>query len=344
MGSIPPRNTPAALNPEFGSRMQVLQRAQSNLLVLLAPPRSFTTILSAMLGQHPQMYGLPEVHLFVARTMEEWWNLCSKATFNMDHGLLRVVAQLIFGDQTEYTVKQAMGWLRRRAHCSTAEIVETLAQQVDPRILVDKSPSVVYRPEFLRHIFEMFPQARFIHLLRHPRGHGESVMKYLRARHQMGAVPATHWLLQLAGYPSLSVVEDDVIEPSSDLDPQRAWYVLNMNICNFLSSVPAHQQIQIRGEDALANPDQELVRIACWLGLRVDEEAVREMKHPERSPYARYGPPGAHFGNDRNFLHDPVLHSEVARPNSLKGPLSWRQDGSGFLPQVTELAEQFGYD
>ena len=89
---------------------------RADLLFILAPPRSFTTVVSHMLGQHPQMYGLPETHLLGAETLAEWWNLCSQATFNMDHGLLRVVAELYFGEQTEYTVKRASGWLRRRSH------------------------------------------------------------------------------------------------------------------------------------------------------------------------------------------------------------------------------------
>jgi hypothetical protein len=34
-----------------------------DLVFLLAPPRSFTTVVSSMLGQHPQLYGLPEMLL-----------------------------------------------------------------------------------------------------------------------------------------------------------------------------------------------------------------------------------------------------------------------------------------
>ena len=83
----------------FDSAMRAPQ--PSTLLIVLGPPRSFTTVVSAMLGQHPQMYGLPEVHLFAAETMAEWWRQCAEATFNMDHGLMRVAAQLFFGDQTE---------------------------------------------------------------------------------------------------------------------------------------------------------------------------------------------------------------------------------------------------
>jgi hypothetical protein len=33
-------------------------------LVILAPGRSYTSVVCTMLGQHPQMYNLPELHLF----------------------------------------------------------------------------------------------------------------------------------------------------------------------------------------------------------------------------------------------------------------------------------------
>jgi len=313
-------------------------------LFILAPPRSFTTVVSHMLGQHPQMYGLPETHLLSAETLAEWWNLCSQATFNMDHGLLRVVAGLYFGEQTEYTVKRASGWLRRRSHFTTGAILELLAEKLYPRILVEKSPSVVYRLELLQRMYQLFPQAKFIHLVRHPRGHGESVMKYLRGRQKLGPVPASHWLLHLASFPYPSASGGDVAQRPPNLDPQRAWYVLNMNICEFLKSVPDDQKMRIRGEDLLADPDRGLREIADWMGLRTDSEAIDEMKHPERSPYAGYGPPGARFGNDRFFLDNPRLRPGRMQSHSLDGPLSWRKDGEGFLPEVKQLAQQFGYE
>src|SRR5215469_18178227 len=108
----------------------------NSLLVILGPPRSFTTVVSAMLGQHPQMYGLPEVHLFTAETMAEWWRQCAEATFNMDHGLVRVAAQLFFGDQSEDNSRRAAGWLQRRTHFTTGLLLETLAERVRPRMLV----------------------------------------------------------------------------------------------------------------------------------------------------------------------------------------------------------------
>lgn len=315
--------------------------ALADPVFILAPPRSFSSVVGAMVGQHPQMYGCPELQIFGAETMEDWWNVCSRATFPMVHGLLRAVAQLCFGAQTEETVNRARGWLRRRSHLSTGMIVELLAQKVHPLVLVEKSPSIVYRLESMQRAYSMFPQARFIHLLRHPRGHGESVMKGIRELAQVGPVP--QWWLHLASFPELAERQSGVASRRTGLDPQNGWYALHMNICEFLETVPQQQKLRVRGEDLLNDPENGLRQIAGWLGLRTDPEAITEMKHPERSVYACYGPPGARLGNDGNFLSHPALRPDRAKPQSLNGPLNWREDGQGFLPEVRQLAQQFGY-
>ena len=40
-----------------------------------------------------------------------------------------------------------------------------------------------------------------VHLVRHPRGHGESVLRFLREREKEGRVPAAHWMRRLAAFP-----------------------------------------------------------------------------------------------------------------------------------------------
>jgi Sulfotransferase family len=316
----------------------------SDPVFLLAPPRSFTSVVGTMLGQHPQMYGLPETHLFGCATMAEWWGACEEQTFPRAHGLLRTVAELFFGGQTETTISQATGWLRRRSHFTTGMLMETLAARIHPRIVVDKSPSVVYSVKFLRRIHELFPRARYIHLLRHPRAHGESVMKFIEERKRRGPIPDSHWLLHLCTYPDLSPAANDVIERSRELDPQKGWYVLNHNIDEFFKSLPEEQKLRVRGEDLLQSPDELLRQIAEWMGLRTDDEAIDEMKHPERSLYACFGPPGARYGNDTFFLENPALRPARAKPQSLEGPLSWRDDCSEFLPEVKQLARELGYE
>jgi hypothetical protein len=296
-----------------------------------------------MLGQHPQMYALPEMQLFLAETVARWWQISLRSTAPATHGALRTVAQLYFGEQTVETVKLARGWLWRRSHFSTGFLLEVLATKVQPRILVDKTSIITYRPEFLRRAYRMFPKARFIHLVRHPLGYGESVVKFLKERTKNGPLPSVHWLARLAYYPSLSAKEREHSEQRVDVDPQYAWYAFNINVCEFLDSVPDEQKLRIRGEDLLQDPDRGLREIAAWMGLRTDIEAIEEMKHPERSPYACFGPPGARFGNDRFFLERPALRPERAEPHTLVGPLPWREDGRELMPEVIELARQFGY-
>lgn len=308
---------------------------------ILSPPRSFSSVVCAMLGQHPQLYGLPEVQLFGSPTVAEWWDLCRRATFPMAHGMLRAVAQVHFGEQTEETVRMARGWLWRRASFTTGLVLESLALKVRPLILVEKSPSIVYEQEFMHRAFAMFPHARFIHLTRHPLGHGKSVLKAIREAAKFGPVP--HWLLKLGSFPGQMPSDGEWRGRTAELDPQRGWYILNTNIREFLTNLPDAQKITVRGEDLLTDPDLWLRKLAEWLGVRADAEAVEEMKHPERSPYACYGPPGAHLGNDSYFLQSPALRPERAEPQQLDGPLPWSESGHEFLPEVKQLAAQFGY-
>jgi len=311
-------------------------------IFLLAPPRSHSTLACAMFGQHPQMYGLPETHLFSAETVAKWWEMCSHAKFDMADGLFRAVAQLYYGEQTDHTVGAASGWLRRRSHFTTGLVFEALAEKVHPMVLVEKSPTLVTSPGALQRAFTMFPQARFIHVVQHPRGYGESLMRGIRDAERLGPVP--YWMLHLASFPGPSASEDGLPHDVPGLDPQRAWYVLNMNAYEFLKLIPEGQKMLIRGEDLLADSDQTLRRIAGWMGFRTDDDAINEMKHPERSPYARLGPPSARYGGGSFSAESARVGQTQTETLHLDGPLSWRADGQGFLPRVKELARQFGYE
>jgi hypothetical protein len=292
-------------------------------LFILAPHRSFTSIVCAMLGQHPQMYGLPEMNLFMTETMEEWWSLYRQGQALGANGLFRAVAQMYFGEQTRETIVLAWWWIWRRLHWDTGSMFMELTAKAHPFILVEKSPNTVSRVERLQRLCRVFPEAKFLHLLRHPRGNSESVITSLR---EFGIKPARLHVRLSAG-----------------VDPQKRWYLIHSNICSFLAPLPQAQKMRLRGEDLLADPDRYLCEIAEWLGLRTDAEAIEQMKHPEKSPYACFGPSSAPLGNDIHFLKRPVLRTNGMKVQSLEGPLSWREDRMGFLPEVKQLARAFGY-
>jgi Sulfotransferase family len=307
---------------------------------ILALPRSFGSLVGAMLGQHPQLYGLPETHLFGCENVAEWCDMASRESFNMADGLVRAIAQIYFRKQDEIAVVQARAWLRRRLDFTTGYLLETLAEAVNPRILMEKSPSIVYSLASMQRAYSMFPLARFIHLAQHPRGYGETVMKGIHGAAECGPVP--EWMLSLASFtaaPQIGALDGT----QEDLDPQRAWYALNSNICKFLEAVPDARRIRIRGEDLLRDPDRALCLITDWMGLNSDSESIELMKHPEQSPYAFVGPRNALYGDDYDFLVNPSFTPVTGARQKLDGMLDWRSDGTGFSSEVKELARQFGY-
>jgi hypothetical protein len=308
---------------------------------ILSPPLSCSSHFAATLGRHPQLYAIPETHLFIAETLHEWWDTCAKTSFNMSHGLVRAVAELFYGEQNETTVQLARAWLRRRLPFTTGYILELLAERVHPRALVEKSPSMIFHPESMGRAARMFPLARFIHLVEHPRRHGEAVVAAINdvVAHHPNRVP--QWLRQLACFSAANA--DELSQEHAELDPQQAWLALNKNIGDFLEAVPETQKLRVRAEDILRDPGATLFAIAEWLAIGSDAEAIEAMKYPERSPYARFGPEGARYGDDAAFLRTPSLPEPSVEPDDLDTPFSWRDDGAGFSPEVRALARTFGY-
>jgi hypothetical protein len=314
---------------------------------VLAAPRSMSSVVCAMLGAHPQMYGLPETHLFRQDTVAEWLRTAASETFPMADGLLRAVAEICYGEQTESTIRSAAGWVRRRSLHTSGMLFEELTQKVCPQRMVDKSPNMVYLVDNMQRVRTFFPDAKYIHLVRHPRAYCASVMAYLATltKPMPGdrGVPraAPHWIHHLAFFPYPG--DGPVAAAQPRADPQGSWYVLNSNVSQFLSLLPEQQWIRVRAEDLVSAPAVSMTNVAGWLGLNVDRQSIRSTLHPERSPFARIGPPGARLGNDLLFLQRPALRPNRGTPQNLDDPLEWRTAGAGFLPEVEALARDFGY-
>ena len=309
-------------------------------VLILAPPCTFSWALCAMFGEHPELYSPPELHLFIAATAGEWLELCADSGFEMDHGLVRTVAELYYGGQTDTSVSRARGWLRRRAHFTTGLLLEVLMEKVSPLVIVEKSPSIVHRIDTMQRAWQMFPTARFVHLVSHPRLYGRTVVQGLRSAERAQPVPSSHWLVQLAS-PRAAGARGEWSNVS--VDPQFSWLAANRTIADFLESVPSERQTLVRGEGLLGTDDHGLAAITAWLGVRGDDAALAAMRHPERSPYAKRGPPSAEFGSDAFLVEGPLVGPDWATPRSLDGPLGWRGDGRGFAPEIRDLAQRFGY-
>jgi hypothetical protein len=278
-----------------------------------------------MVGQHPQCYGMPELNLFLEGTLEELVESMGGYKQIQLHGLLRAVAQIYVGEQTIVSLDAARRWLIRRYKHTTARVYQELCARTAPLIVVDKSPAYALHKESLDRIAKAFPDARYIHLLRHPRSQGDSIMKIAK-----GAMAVLG-----------NSIDYDTDPPT--IDPQIVWCRLQENILGFLEGVPIARQLRLRGEDLLNDPLNGLRGLCRWLEIAEDDVALAAMLHPEDSPYACLGPLGAHLGNDINFLRSPAYRPGTIPMPSLDGPLPWRTDGRAFNERTLRLAHSLGY-
>jgi hypothetical protein len=304
-------------------------------VLILTVAQSYSTLTGAMLGQHPQLYDLLETQLFEIDWMREWWAEYGEDNHEAD-GLIRVVAEVVLGHQCRETVKEAREWLWRRRSKTSAEVLHELGERLYPLRIIEGSPiegasdQEVQRK--LRRRLLAFPCARFLHLVCHPRSNGILQLEGLKARSQNSSDSAR------IARRCARLLESGV------LDPQVLWYRVNQNIHRFLADVAPRQQMRIRGEDLLAERDTQLIKIANWLGLSCKPDFIEAMEHPETSPFAFIGPPGAPFGGDPSFLRYPTHSDSYRTVESGEGPVRRQADGFGFGLEVRLLARLFGYN
>ncbi len=266
-----------------------------------------------MIGQHPAMYGLPEINLFAADRLDELLELFARKP-GLRHGLLRAVAELGLGEQSAGAARAARDWLASNRTLATHDLYADLAAWAHPLRLVDKSPIYALRPDSLERIERSVLDARYLHLTRHPAAVMASVARF-RARLGRSGAPAR-------------------AQRGADAQLERYWLEPHRAIVRFLDGVSSSRWMRMRGEDLLAEPETQLRKIAAWLGIDDGRLAIAAMMHPEASPYACEGPAGARFGNDPDFLKSPSLRPpSTAPPDPLHDP----------SPAVADYARRLGY-
>lgn len=280
-----------------------------------------------MLGQHPETYGLPQINLLMLDTVEQLNLLLQGPRQFQVHGLLRAVAQLYSGEQTINAVAMARRWISNRFYADSASVYRQLCRRVAPLRLVDPSTTYCAGRERLERLYAAFPEAHFLHLVRHPRSQGEAVIGIGE-----GALAIQDGSLEFR-------TKEDVL-----VDPQYAWYRYNANIRRFFGQLAPWQKYTVQWEAIVSEPGTHLEAICRWLGLEWNEALAAALLHPERSSYAGFGPYSCQLGHDPYFLRHPAFVSRPLPLPSLSGPLSWRDDGQEFLPEVLTLARELGYN
>ena len=324
---------------------------------ILSSPRSFTSVVAGMVGMHPELYAVPELHLLEKDRLDELISFfMTERQEKKLHGLRRITSELVLGEQTLEGVHMADRWLEKRMGMRTKDLYQELIDMTGGLGFVDKSPAYSLSPETLERLNQSFPKSKFIHLVRHPIGQGLSMAKLLpgvlTSRSRLAEI-RSRYRNELTSIPHLArdliwtreVYTEDGVQKEVEIDFQYLWLRMQRRIMSFLEQVDAHRKLTLRGEDFLKDPTGTMERISFFLGISWDTSYEEHILHPEQSPYACIGPQGAQFGNDVNYLLNPKYKKrEFSIPDFDEKVVPWRTDGKEFDANVIELAKSLGYN
>lgn len=284
-------------------------------VLILCAMRSYSSLICAMLGQHPDLYGLPEINLAVADDVDGVLNFYAKRPHGL-HGLMRTVAQLQNGEQTEATVTAALDWIEARRDWTSVQMLDWIEDRVAPRRIVDKSPVTVRSPEMLQRLYRMRPDANFLHIVREP----GAVCRSIDRLHE-------------------TIDAENGSALRERVDAEQVWLKCNGNVRAFKAGLPPGACLTLQGEAFLGEFKTYAPQVCDLLGIRDDKKALDAMLHPENSSYASIGPDSAKYGNDPNFLASPAF---TPRPIEV-APLDDGINGRPFTARTRKLAREWGY-
>src|SRR5204863_3758237 len=100
--------------------------------------RSYSSVVTTMIGQHPDLAGLPELKLFCGDTIGEleaslpqFWR--DRGVTHRSPGLVRALAEFEFGGQTAQSLAAARAWLEDRLDWSGSDVLDVLLERLHPR-------------------------------------------------------------------------------------------------------------------------------------------------------------------------------------------------------------------
>lgn len=288
-------------------------------LFLFSPPRSYSTVSIALLSGHPGVFGFPELGLLRSGSVAEVLAAERHPWMRQDLYLsspLRAIAQVHEHDQGEAAIARAARWLEDRQEWPALKLLRYLTEQVAPAIGIEKSPDNVYDPD-LAPALQSFPDARVIHLTRHPVTTQRSMREH---------------------YASLQL--SMTAQQRSRLCA-RSWYLAHTKILKTLEKMPEERWRRVRAEDLVSKPEETAAPIFDWLGLPHDDDILHGLRRTEDWVFAGTGQDGRLLGGDRKFLSDPRLRP-ISDPGPVDFPAEWE------VPEQMEskmkaLAAQLGY-
>ncbi|MCB1056319.1 MAG: amino acid adenylation domain-containing protein, partial [Acidobacteria bacterium] len=246
-------------------------------LFILSPPRSGSTLLRVMLAGHSRLFSPPELELLGYRTLgERRDDLTGPHSFARE-GLLRAVMELEGCDADQ--AQRFLAALEDRDR-PIAEAYAYLAE-ASGRMVVDKTSTYALEPAALAQAEELFEDARYIQLVRHPCA---TIKSYVDVRlDQFLRIDNPYSARQQA---------------------ELLWTIGHQNIERFFALIPAERRRTVRFETLVEDPQGTSEELCRWLGI-APEAAMLQPYEGARMTDGLYAQSRMH-GDPKFHQHDGI--------------------------------------
>jgi len=295
-------------------------------IVILAAPRSGSSALFAALSAHPDLWSR---YRESNRLLEGPFDpRLTGATSNalteddLDDGTRSLLLRRFFdtvGNLERLPIVRSLP-LRGRGRRRVSEAIAVVSRPFKrpPIRIVEKSPKNTLRVPFMR---TLFPDARFLHLTRDPRGNIASLYRAWQTpgRYKTYPLPPGYRIVGYSGAAWSFVLQPGwerldgrtLVEVCAD-----QWRACNETCLEDLGKVEEAAVLRVRYEDLVAHPHDTLRRIAGWADL-------------DPVPFERFE------------AGLPVIQS-ATKPDPQKW-LTMRQEIGSVIEQIQDVASALGY-
>src|SRR6185369_4840792 len=295
-----------------GALDRATERRNPAAVFVLSPPRSGSTLLRVMLAGHPQLFAPPELELLSFETLAGRRAAFSGRNSFWLEGAVRALMEI---EPCAAGPAEALVTAMEAAGATTQDLYRRMQARIAPRLIVDKTPSYALDSAVLSRAERMFEGARYIHLRRHPLAMIRS-FEEARLDQVFFRFPHRFSRRQLS---------------------ELIWTVSEENILAFLSTVAPERCFQLRFEDLVARPDEELRRLCEWLGIDFQPGMARPYEHQESRMTDGIHPWSRMLGDVKFHDHRAVDPAAADR---------WRAEmrGHALGRPTIDLATRLGYD
>lgn len=328
------------------SRPPNAARNPGRMVIVLAGPRSGSTLTQLVLNMHSQLYAGQELYLLPFFTMKERAERLGSRELSswVFEGLRKTVMEL-----RNCTIEEADDLLEQMTDFRTQDVLSILQAWAGDRILVDKTPPYIWSLDTLRRAEQLFEEVQYIHVYRHPYANISSMAAEAINRDFIadaaGAASPAGWEQQVCSTPQPACIAQLVTDPALRFlqlddalwgEAETLWAQGNANVLDFFKELPESRRVSVAYEDLLRAPDATVRRLCSF--LRLPFEAA--MCAPYTATNLATFEPAAAGGLGAG---DPKLRQNTGIDASMADAWHKVKVPRALLPFAAHVAKELGY-